>query len=226
MEFPSCCRHPTQIPLQTRYLRKSQGSRQGAHEDLRLLIYFRLHWVFLAARGLPPAAGSWGYCRAAGHGFPTGAALSLGAEALGCAGSGVAPRLQCSAARRIFLDLGSNPHPLRWQADFNPWIAREGLPSLVLMVDESTWSIYVFQVSICHHVNREMCSLSSKEQRTAAVHRSQWLTPSFHFMNVFLPVIWRQTDDPDPENKVLRYGIQSSAGNESHTFPYTEDPGM
>ena len=85
--------------------------------------------------------------------------------------------------------------------------------SLVLMVDASTWSIRVFQVSICHHVNHEICSLSSKEkQRTMfAGHSGQH--PPFHFINIFLPCCMETNRCIlTPENKVLPYGIQSSEG--------------
>ena len=87
--------------------------------------------------------------------------------------------------------------------------------SLVLMVDASTWSIRVFQVSVCHHVNHEICSLSSKEkQRTMFAGHS-------HFMNIFLPCRMETNRCIlTPENKVLPYGIQSSEGKwEPYFFP-------
>ena len=90
--------------------------------------------------------------------------------------------------------------------------------SLVLMVDESTWSIHVFQVSICHHVNHEMCNLSSKEQRTVFTgHSGQH--PPFTSWTYFSPVVWRQTDASWLQ-RIRCFVMESSPvkGNESHTF--------
>ena len=43
----------------------------------------------------------------------------------------VAHRLSCSAARRIFLDLGLNPCLLHWQVDSLP-LSHQGSPSIFL----------------------------------------------------------------------------------------------
>lgn len=63
---------PTQIPLQM----KAFGShKEAAKEPVRmfaLLIYFWPHWVFLAARGLPPAAGAGVTVELLGTGFHWG----------------------------------------------------------------------------------------------------------------------------------------------------------
>ena len=74
-------------------------------------IYFWLHWVFVAARGLSLSCGELRLLTAV---------ASLDAEhgLLGTwASVVVAHGLSCSAACGIFLDEGSNPCPLHWQMD-------------------------------------------------------------------------------------------------------------
>ena len=51
---------------------------------------------------------------------------------------GVAQRLSCSMARGIFLDQGSNPWPLRWQADSYPGTVKE-VPTCSFQLCEKRW---------------------------------------------------------------------------------------
>ena len=95
-----------------------------------LFIYFWLRWVFVAAcrLSLVAVSGATLHCRVrASHcsGFSCCGAWALGAWAsvvvahgLQSAGSVVvAPGHSCSVACGIFLEQGSNPCPLHWQAD-------------------------------------------------------------------------------------------------------------
>ena len=80
-----------------------------------LLIYLRLHWVFIAVCGLSLLVASRRYSVVVVHGRLTVAA-SL---ALGHSGSVVvAHGLSCPAACGIFPDQGSNSCPLHWQVGF------------------------------------------------------------------------------------------------------------
>ena len=83
-----------------------------------VLIYFWLHWVFVAAHGLSLVAASGGYfslwCMASHcSGFSCCGAQALSARASVV----VAHWLSCSMACGIFPDQGSNPCLLHWQAD-------------------------------------------------------------------------------------------------------------
>ena len=103
-----------------------------------LFIYFWLRWVFVAAQGLPLVATSRGYSLLRCTGFSLWCLLllqSTGSRHTGFSSCGmqasvvvahglqstgsvaVAHGLSCSAACGIFLDQGSNPCPLQWQAD-------------------------------------------------------------------------------------------------------------
>ena len=108
---------------------------------LLLFIYFWVPWVFVAARGLSLVAASGGYyslwfmgfslwwllllwSTVSRHmGFSSCALWALSREA----SLVVVPRLSCSVACGIFLDQGSNPCPLPWQADSYP-LRHEGSP--------------------------------------------------------------------------------------------------
>ena len=74
-----------------------------------IYIYFWLHWVFVAVRGLLIAVSSL----VAEHGLQV-----RGLQQLWPLGSVVvAHGLSCSAACGIFPNQGSNPCPLHWQVD-------------------------------------------------------------------------------------------------------------
>ena len=83
-----------------------------------LFIYFWLCLVSLAALGLSlVAARGAALCCSARNSY-CGGFSRCGAWALGIQASVVvAQRLRCSTACGIFLDQGSNPCPLNWQAD-------------------------------------------------------------------------------------------------------------
>ena len=96
-----------------------------------LFIYFWLCWVFVSVRGLSPVAAS------GGHSSSRCACLSLSRPLLlwstGSRRVGsvvVAHGPSCSAACRMFLDQGSNPCPLNWQADSQP-LCHQGSPVAV-----------------------------------------------------------------------------------------------
>ena len=81
-----------------------------------LFIYFWLHWVLVAARGLSLVV-SGGYSSLWCTGFSLQWPLLLQNMDSRHAGSAVvAHGLSCSAACGIFPDQGSNPCPLHWQA--------------------------------------------------------------------------------------------------------------
>ena len=98
-----------------------------------LFIYFWLCWVFVATHGLYLVAASGGYSLLWCAGFSlrwhlllwsTGSrctgfsSCGMQSQQLWHAGSVVVARgLSCSEACGIFLDQGSNPCPLHWQAD-------------------------------------------------------------------------------------------------------------
>ena len=80
--------------------------------------FFRLHWVFIAARGLSLVATSGGYSSLRCSGFSLRWLLLLRSTGSRRVGSVVVARgLSCSVACGIFLDQGSNLCPLPWQAD-------------------------------------------------------------------------------------------------------------
>ena len=91
------------------------------------LLYFWLHWVFVA---------TWAFssCGEQEH-FTAVLLIAMEHTLWACrlqglrhVGSGVVPcRLRCSVACRIFLDQGSNPCPLHWQADSYP-LGHQGSP--------------------------------------------------------------------------------------------------
>ena len=93
-----------------------------------LFIYLWLCWVFVSVRGLSLVVAS------GGHSSSRCAALSLSRPLLlwstGSRRAGsviVAHGPSCSVACGIFPDQGSNPCPLRWQADSQP-LRHQGSP--------------------------------------------------------------------------------------------------
>ena len=99
-----------------------------------LFIYFWLCWVFVAARMLSLVATSGGYSSLQCAGFSLWWLLlvrSTGSRRVGFSSCGtwasvvVAHGLSGSAACEIFLDQGSNPCPLHWQAILNHCATRE-----------------------------------------------------------------------------------------------------
>ena len=98
-----------------------------------LFIYFWLCWVFVSARGLSPVAASRGHSSSRCAGLSLSRPLLLRSTGSRCAGSVVvAHGPRCSAACGIFLDQGSNPCPLHWQADSQP-LRHQGSPIYFLI---------------------------------------------------------------------------------------------
>ena len=86
-----------------------------------LFIYLSLRWVFIAVCGLSLVVASRDYSLAAMCRLPLVVASPCRTWALGLMGSViVAHGLSCSTACGLFLDQGSNPHPLHWQVDSHP----------------------------------------------------------------------------------------------------------
>ena len=103
---------------------------------------FWLCWLFLAVWAFPLVVADRGYSLVVVRRLV--AVASLGAQALGSRASAVAAHwpwamgasiavahgLSRSTARGIFLDQGSNPCPLHWQADSYP-LHHQGSPGVV-----------------------------------------------------------------------------------------------
>ena len=86
-----------------------------------LFIYLWLCWVFVFVRGLPLVAASGGHSSSRCAGLSLSRPLLPRSTASRRAGSAiVAHGPSRSAACGIFLDQGSNPCPLHWQADSQP----------------------------------------------------------------------------------------------------------
>ena len=99
-----------------------------------LFIYFWLCWVFVSMRGLSLVAASRGHSSSQCAGLSPSRPLPLRSTGSRRTGSVVvAHGLSCSAACGIFLDQGSNPCPLHWQADSQP-LRHQGSP-LQLFLD-------------------------------------------------------------------------------------------
>ena len=82
------------------------------------LIYFWLHWVFVAVGGLSLVAASRATLRCGVWTYHCGGFSCCGAEALSAWASVVVARgLSCSTACGTFRNQGSNPCPLHRQAD-------------------------------------------------------------------------------------------------------------
>ena len=81
------------------------------------LFLFLVLLGFIAAHGLSLVAESGGFSSFGARALGLWASVT-GAHGLYSAGSAVVThRITCSMARGIFLDPGSNPCPLYWQAD-------------------------------------------------------------------------------------------------------------
>ena len=95
-----------------------------------LFIYLWLCWVFASVRGLSLAVASGGHSSSRCTGLSLSRPLLLRSTGSRRAGSVmVAHGPSCSAARGIFLDQGSNPCPLHWQADPQP-LRHQGSPGI------------------------------------------------------------------------------------------------
>ena len=100
------------------------------------IIYFWLCWVFVSVRGLSLVVASGGHSSSRCAGLSLSWPLLLRSTGSRRAGSvTVAHGPSCSAACGIFPDQGSNPCPLRWQADSQP-LRHQGSPICVLKSTE------------------------------------------------------------------------------------------
>ena len=96
-------------------------------------IYFWLCWVFVSVRGLSLVAASGGHSSSRCAGLSLSRPLPLRSTGSRRAGSViVAHGPSCSTACGIFLDQGSNPCPLHWQADSQP-LRHQGSPSRIFL---------------------------------------------------------------------------------------------
>ena len=98
-----------------------------------LFIYFWRCWVFVSVRGLSLVAASGGHSSSRCAGLSLSRPLLLRSTGSRRACSVVvAHGPSCSAACGIFPDQGSNPCPLRWQADSQP-LRHQGSPVLYFL---------------------------------------------------------------------------------------------
>ena len=125
------------------------------------LIFFWLHWVFVAVCGLSLVEASRGYFLLRCAGFLLRWLLLLwsmssrrmdfsncGSWALECSLSSCARAYSCSAACGIFPDQGSNPCPLHWQVDYQP-LRHQGRPrNLYSWVGLLIWSFVKHSASV------------------------------------------------------------------------------
>ena len=96
-------------------------------------LFFGLCWVFVSVRGLSLVAASGDHSSSRCVGLSLSRPLLLRSTGSRHAGSVVvAPGPSCSAACGIFLDQGSNPCPLHWQADSQP-LRHHGSPHTILL---------------------------------------------------------------------------------------------
>ena len=106
---------------------------KGTPLFIYLFIYFWLCWVFVSVRGLSPVAASGGHSSSRCAGISLSRPLLLWSTGSRRAGSvAVAHWPSCSAACGIFLDQGSNPCLLHWQADSQP-LRHQGSPCWLLL---------------------------------------------------------------------------------------------
>ena len=99
-----------------------------------LFICFWLCWVFISVRGLSPVVASGGHSSSRCAGLSLSRPLLLRSTSSRRAGSVVvAHGPSCSAACGIFLDQGSNPRSLHWQADSQP-LRHQGSPRFRLLI--------------------------------------------------------------------------------------------
>ena len=97
-----------------------------------LFIYLWLCWVFVSVRGLSPAVASGDHSSSRCAGLLLSRPLLLRSTGSRRAGSViVAHGPSCSAACGILPDQGSNPCPLRWQADSQP-LRHQGSPGFII----------------------------------------------------------------------------------------------
>ena len=81
-------------------------------------IYFLLHWVLVAARGLALVVASEGYSLVVAHGLLTAVASPVAEHQFVNLGQvAVVHRLSCPVACGILLHQGLNLRPLHWQVD-------------------------------------------------------------------------------------------------------------
>ena len=119
--------------------------------SINYLIYlFWLCWVLVSVRGLSLVAASGGHSSSWCAGLSLSRPLLLRSTGSRRAGSViVAHGPSCSAACGIFPDQGSNPCPLRWQADSQP-LRHQGSPEpRVFYVGFSSFSF------TCYHMPSE-----------------------------------------------------------------------
>ena len=106
-----------------------------------LFIYLWLCWVFVSVRGLSLVAASGGHSSSRCAGLSLSRPLLLRSTGSRRVGSVVvAHGPSCSAVCGIFLDQGSNPCPLHWQADSQP-LHHQGNPSHVLICSRNGCSV-------------------------------------------------------------------------------------
>ena len=104
---------------------------------LNLFIYFWLCWVFISVRGLSLVAASGGHSSSRCAGLSPSRPLSLRSTGSRRAGSAiVAHGPSRSTACGILPDQGSNPCPLRWQADSQP-LRHQGSPLCLILSQRS-----------------------------------------------------------------------------------------
>ena len=97
------------------------------------LFIFGCGWVFVSVRGLSLVAASRGQPSSRCAGLSLSRPLLLQSTGSRCAGSVVvAHGPSCSVACGIFPDQGSNPCPLRWQADSQP-LHHQGSPIIQIL---------------------------------------------------------------------------------------------
>ena len=109
--------------------------RYMAFKFIYLFIYFWLCWVFVSVWGLSLVAASGGHSSSRCAGLSLSRPLWLRSTGSRRTGSVVvAHGPSCSAACGIFLDQGSNPCPLHWQADSQP-LRHQGSPTSLLWSD-------------------------------------------------------------------------------------------
>ena len=97
-----------------------------------LFIYFWLCWVFVSVQGLSLVAASGGHSSSRCAGLSLSRPLLLRNTSFRRAGSVVVTHgPNCSVARGIFPDQGSNPCALHWQADSQP-LCHQGSPHSIL----------------------------------------------------------------------------------------------
>ena len=101
---------------------------------LFIYLFLWLCWVFVSVRGLSLVAASGGHSSSQCAGLSLSRPLLLRSTGSRRAGSAVvAHGPSCSAACGIFLDQGSNPCPLHWQADSQP-LRHQGSPGIKFLV--------------------------------------------------------------------------------------------